>query len=162
MFLLLSNIIQGHKMKRVTKRVFTAVMACMMACLMFVTPVFAATNYFSKTTVKLNAISGGESRYSQVTSGSVSGSERSITKVELYCNVASGTDPYTIYVESPSGTVRSISGPTKSGTITITGFEGEDPSGTWTIWIKNNGISYNGNIYPASTVTITLKVYYSY
>ena len=149
-------------MKRVTKRAFTAVMACMMACLMFVTPVFAATNYFSKTTVKLNAISGGESRYSQVTSGSVSGSERSIAKVELYCNVSSGTDPYTIYVESPSGTVKSITGPSKSGTITLTGFNGEDPSGTWTIWIKNNGISYNGNIYPASTVTITLKVYYNY
>lgn len=79
-------------MKRVRKRVFTAVMACMMACLMFVTPVLAATNNFSKTTVKLNAISGGISRYSSVTSGSVSGSNPSITKVELYCNVASGTD----------------------------------------------------------------------
>ncbi|MDE7202377.1 MAG: hypothetical protein K2O91_10880 [Lachnospiraceae bacterium] len=149
-------------MKRVTKRVFTAVMACMMACLMFVTPVLAATNNFSKTTVKLNAISGGISRYSTVTSGSISVGDPSITKVELYCNVASGTDPYTIYVESPKGTVKSISGPTKSGTITITGFEGENPSGSWTIWIKNNGVSYNGNIYPASTVTITLKVAYSY
>ncbi len=149
-------------MKRATKRIFTAVMACMMACMMFVTPVFAATNNFSKTTVKLNALSGGESRYSQVTSGSVSGSNRSITKVELYCNVASGTDPYTIYVESPSGTVKSISGPSRSGNVTINGFAGEDPSGTWTIWIKNNGVSYNGNIYPASTVTITLKVSYSY
>ena len=149
-------------MKRVTKRVFTAVMACMMACLMFVTPVLAATNNFSKTTVKLNAISGGTSKTSNVTSGSVSGSNLSITKVELYCNVASGTDPYTIYVKSPSGTTKSISGPTKSGTITITGFEGEDPSGTWSIWIQNNGVSYNGNIYPVSTVTITLKVAYSY
>jgi len=82
--------------------------------------------------------------------------------VELYCNVASGTDPYTIYVKSPSGTTKSISGPTKSGTITITGFEGENPSGTWSIWIQNNGVSYNGNIYPVSTVTITLKVAYSY
>lgn len=149
-------------MKRVTKRVFTAVMACMMACLMFVTPVLAATNNFSKTTVKLNAISGGTSKTSNVTSGSVSGSNPSITKVELYCNVASGTDPYTIYVKSPSGTTKSISGLTKSGTITITGFEGEDPSGTWSIWIQNNGVSYNGNIYPVSTVTITLKVAYSY
>lgn len=127
-------------MKRVTKRVFTAVMACMMACLMFVTPVLAATNNFSKTTVKLNAISGGTSKTSNVTSGSVSGSNPSITKVELYCNVASGTDPYTIYVKSPSGTTKSISGPTKSGTITITGFEGENPSGTWSIWIQNNGV----------------------
>ncbi|MDE6253100.1 MAG: hypothetical protein K2M78_10760 [Lachnospiraceae bacterium] len=149
-------------MKRVTKRVFTAVMACMMACLMFVTPVFAATNNFSKTTVKLNAISGGISRYSTVTSGSISVGEPSITKVELYCNVASGTDPYTIYVESPKGTVKTITGPSRSGNVTITGFEGEDPSGSWTIWIKNNGVSYNGNIYPASTATITLKVTYSY
>jgi subtilisin-like proprotein convertase family protein len=117
---------------------------------------------FSKTTVKLNAISGGTSKTSNVTSGSVSGSNPSITKVELYCNVASGTDPYTIYVKSPSGTTKSISGPTKSGTITITGFEGENPSGTWSIWIQNNGVSYNGNIYPVSTVTITLKVAYSY
>lgn len=55
-------------MKRVKKRTFTAVIACMMACLMFVTPVFAATNNFSKTTVKLNAINGGNSRESNVTS----------------------------------------------------------------------------------------------
>ena len=92
-------------------------MACMMACLMFVTPVLAANNNFSKTTVKLNAISGGISRYSSVTSGSVSGSNPSITKVELYCNVASGTDPYTIYVESPKGTIKSIAGPTKVETL---------------------------------------------
>lgn len=149
-------------MKRVTKKFFTAVMACMMACLMFVTPVLAAANNFSKTTVKLNAFSGGTSTYSTVTSGSVSETDPSITKVELYCNVSSGSDPYTIYVESPKGTVKSISGPTKSGTITIPGFEGENPSGSWTIWIKNNGVSYNGNIYPVSTVTITLKVAYSY
>ena len=56
-------------MKRVTKRVFTAVMACMMACLMFVTPVLAATNNFRKTTVKLNALSGGPSKTRNVTSG---------------------------------------------------------------------------------------------
>lgn len=130
-------------MKRLTKRVFTTVMSCLMFCLMFVTPVLAATNCFSKTTVKLNAINGGTSRYSSITSGSVSGSKPSITKVELYCNVDSGTDPYTIYVESPSGTTKSISGPTKGGTITITGFEGENPSGTWSIWIQNNGVSYN-------------------
>lgn len=149
-------------MKRVIKRSFTTVIACLMACIMFVTPVFAATNTFSRTTVKLNAMNGGISRYSTVTSGSLLGSERSITKVELYCNVASGTDPYTIYVESPSGTVIPVPGPNRSGSIVVTGFEGEDPYGTWTIWIKNNGISYNGNIYPTSTVTITLKVTYSY
>ncbi len=149
-------------MKRVKKRTFTAVIACMMACLMFVTPVFAATNNFSKTTVKLNAINGGNSRESSVTSGSVLGDNPAITKVELYCNVSTGTDPYTIYVKSPSGTTNSMTGPTKSGNIIMTGFEEENPSGTWTIWIRNSGISYNGNIYPASTVTVTLKVSYSY
>lgn len=149
-------------MKRVTKRAFTAVIACMMACLMFVTPVFAATNYFSKTTVKLNALNGGTSRESSVTSGSVSGDNPSITNVELYCNVASGTDPYVIYVKSPKGTVATITGPSRSGTVTTSAFNGENPSGTWKVWIQNLGVSYNGNLIPASTVTVTLKVYYSY
>ncbi|MGL5272470.1 MAG: hypothetical protein ACRC8J_03155 [Phocaeicola sp.] len=149
-------------MKTVSKRAFTAVIACMMTCLMFVTPVLAATNSFSKTTVKLNAINGGTSRESKVTSGSVSGSDLLITKVELYCNVSNGSDAYTIYVKNPDGVIKSIAGPSKSGTITLTGFENTDPYGTWTIWIKNSGISYNGNIYPTSTATITLKVAYSY
>ena len=149
-------------MKRATKRTFTAVIACMMACLMFVTPVFAASSFYSKTTTKLNAINGGISKTSNVTSGSVSGTDPSITKVELYCNVASGTDPYTIYVKSPKGTITTISGPTKNGTLTTSAFNGENPYGTWSIWIQNNGVSYNGNIIPASTVTITLKVYYNY
>lgn len=95
-------------MKRLTKKVFTTVMACLMACLMFVTPVLAATNCFSKTTTKLNAINGGTSRYCSITSGSVSGNNPSITKLELYCNAASGTDPYTIYVKSPDGTIISF------------------------------------------------------
>lgn len=149
-------------MKRVTKRTFTAVIACMMACLMFVTPVFAATNNFSKPTVKLNAINGGTSKTSNVTSGSVLGDNPSITNVDLWCNVASGTDPYVIYVKSPKGTIATISGPTKSGTVSTSAFNGENPSGTWSIWIQNLGVSYNGNIIPASTVTITLKVAYSY
>ena len=149
-------------MKVKLKKSFTAVIACMMACMMFVTPVFAATTTYSRQTVKLNAMSGGTSRESKVSSGSVLGNDSSITKVELYCNVSRGTDPYTIYVESPSGTTQSVSGPSKSGTIVVSGFEGENPYGTWTIWIKNSGITTNGNMYPVSTVTITLKVTYSY
>lgn len=149
-------------MQKVVKKSFMSVVACLMACMMFAVPVFAASNNFSKTTVKLNAINGGESRKSTLSSGSVTGNNPSISKVQLYCNVSSGSDPYTIYVLSPKGTTRSITGPSKSGTITITGFEGENPSGTWTIWIKNSGVSYKGNIYPTSTVTITLKVAYSY
>lgn len=146
-------------MKVFSKRIFTVVVACMMACLMSVTPVLAASS-FSKTTVKLNAYSGGISTKSQVTSGTV-GDNKSVTKVELRCNVSSGSDPYTLYVESPEGTTASFVGPIPSDTITTTAFNGEDPYGTWTIWIKNSGVSYNGNIKPVSTVTVTIKVFYS-
>lgn len=116
-------------MKKVIRRTFTTVIACMMAYLIFVTPVLAASYTFSKTAVRLNALSGGNSRESKVTLGSILVDDPSITKVELYCNVTSGIDPYTIYVKSPSDTVRSITGPTKSRTITITEFEGEGSSG---------------------------------
>ncbi len=46
-------------MKAVKRKVYVSVVACFMACLMFAMPVMAAsTNYFSKTTPKLNAING--------------------------------------------------------------------------------------------------------
>lgn len=144
------------------KKAFSSVIISFLVCMMFVTPVFAASNYFSKTTVKLNAINGGTSTKSTVSSGSVSGTDRSLTKAELYCNVSSGSDPYTLYVKSPKGTLKSFTGPTSSQTLTTTAFNGEDPSGTWTIYIVNSGVSYNGNIYPVSTVTVTLKATYSY
>lgn len=149
-------------MKAVFKKALTAVIACMMACVMFVTPVFAATNYFSKTTVKLNAYNGGSSTVSALSSGSVSGSERSITSVSLYCNVSRGSDPYTLYVQSPEGTTAILDGPTSSTTLTSNAFAGEDPEGKWKIWIVNSGYTTHGNVYPVSTVTVTLKVYYEY
>ena len=48
-------------MKTMTKRTLTAVMACIMVCMMFSMQVFAASSYFSKSTTKLNAFSGGKS-----------------------------------------------------------------------------------------------------
>ena len=48
----------------------------------------------------------------------------------------------------------SISGPINSGTITANVFEGENSSGKWTVYIQNSGVSYNGNIYPVSIVTV--------
>lgn len=146
-------------MKIFSKRVYVVVVACLMSCIMFATPALAAGS-FSKTTVKLNAYSGGISTKSKVTSGTV-GDNQSITKVELRCTVSSGSDPYTLYVQSPEGSIESFAGPIPSDTIPTTTFNGEDPSGTWTIWIKNNGVSTNGNIYPVSTVTVTIKVHYS-
>lgn len=149
-------------MGRIKKKILASVVVCLVASMMFAVPVFAASNYFSKTTVKLNALNGGISTKSTLSSGSVSGTNPSISDVELYCNVSSGTDPYTLYVKSPEGTLASISGPINSGTITTDAFEGENPSGKWTVYIQNSGVSYNGNIYPVSIVTVTLKVHYDY
>ena len=146
-------------MKIFSKRIITVVVACMMACLMSVTPALAAGS-FTKTTVKLNAYSGGSSTKSKVTSGTV-GDNLSVTKVELRCTVSAGSDPYTLYVKSPEGSTESFVGPIPTDTITTTAFNGENPYGTWTIWIVNNNVSLNGNIRPVSTVTVRIKVIYS-
>lgn len=151
-------------MKTVKRKIFASVIACFMACIMFTMPVLAATtssSYFSKTTTKLNAINGGKSAISSVSSGSVSAGA-SVTSVKLFCNVARGTDPYTLYIKSPEGTIAYFSGPTSSTTFTTDVFNGENPKGTWSVWIVNSGVSYNGNIYPASTVTVSLTAYYDY
>lgn len=150
-------------MKVVRKKVLTTIMACFMACLMFSMPVLAATNSFSKTTVKLNAIDGGVSKISKVTSGSVLGTSPKITQVKVYLNVASGTDPFDLYIESPSGKAAKLTPSTKSGTYYVTDFNGENPKGEWYVHIENLGITYDPiKIYPVSTVTATLTVTYSY
>lgn len=151
-------------MKTVKRRIFTSVIACFMACMMFAMPVLAATtssSYFSKTTTKLNALNGGKSATSSVTSGSVPDGAY-VTSVKVFVNVARGTDPYTLYIKSPEGTIASFSGPTSSTTFTTNVFDSETPKGTWSVWIVNSGVSYNGNIYPASTATVSLTVYYDY
>ena len=95
-------------MNTIKKRALTSIAVCFMACLMFSMPVLAASNSFSKTTVKLNAIDGGVSQIAKVSSGSVLGTNPKITQVKVYLNVASGTDPFDLYIESPEGTVNSI------------------------------------------------------
>lgn len=151
-------------MKVVKRKAIVSVIACFMACLMFAMPVMAAsTNYFSKTTVKLNAMNGGISRISSLSSGSVSGTNRSITQVSAYVNVGSGSDPFDVHIVSPEGTEYVFTASTSNKTYNITYFNGEDPKGTWSVYIENQGFSYNPNqIYPTSTATITLKVTYSY
>ena len=149
-------------MKAITKRTLTAVMACMMVCMMFSMQVFAASSFFSKSTTKLNAYSGGKSNESSFTSGSIPDGAK-ITSVKIAYNVASGTDPYKVYLVSPSGTVYSVSGPTSSTTVSnINVFNGEDPEGTWKAYIINSGYTTHGNIYPVSTVTLSVTVNYEY
>lgn len=118
---------------------------------------------FSMTPVRLNAINGGSSEKKTVSYGHFLGSEQSIKSVQLFVDDWSHSDPYTIFVQSPSGTVKSISGPSSSSTISIDGFVGEDPNGTWTVWIENSGISNKGiTYYSGSSVRITLKGSYKY
>lgn len=116
-------------------------------------PASSGTNYFSKITSKLNSLNGATAS-SNLSSGSCSGTTRSITKVTAYCRVSSGSSNFNLVITSPENTVVTQSCGTSSTTYTLTGFNGEDPKGTW-----NVGVASKGTV---STVTVTLKVYYSY
>lgn len=86
-----------------------------------------------------------------------------ITQVKVYLNVASGTDPFDLYIESPEGTVARLTPSTKSRTYYVTDFVCENPKGDWYLQIENLGKTYDPNkLYPASTVTATITVTYSY
>lgn len=139
-------------------------------CTMFAMPVSAAgvsdyagdeitvaattgTNYFSKTTTKLNSLNGLEAS-SLLSSGSCSGNTRDITSVTVNCRVSSGSSRYILKVTSPEGIVATKSCGTSSTTYTFTEFNNQDPNGKWTVSIITQGI--------VSTVTGTLKVNYSY
>ncbi len=64
-----------------------------------------ATNYWTKTTTKLNSVYGTASNISTVSSGSVSGSNPQILKIEVYSRVSSGSDSFYLYVEDGNGNV---------------------------------------------------------
>lgn len=111
------------------------------------------SNYFSKITTKLNSVNGATAS-SSLSSGSCSGTTRSITEVTVYCRVSSGSSNFLLTVTSPSGKVQTMSCGTSSATYTFTGFNGEDPYGTWKVAINSRGT--------VSTVTATLKTTYNY
>ena len=107
-----------------------------------------ATNYWTKTTTKLNSVYGTASNISTVSSGSVSGSNPQILKIEVYSRVSSGSDSFYLYVEDGNGNVNYTT-VSKSGTITINDFNGFDPSGNWykslpMLLIKQNKIRFQG------------------
>ena len=150
-------------MNTIKKRALTSIAVCFMACLMFSMPVLAASNSFSKTTVKLNAIDGGVSQIAKVSSGSVLGTNPKITQVKVYLNVASGTDPFDLYIESPEGTVARLTSFARLSKYLVTDFVRPDPIAVWSLQIENLGKTYDPNkLYPASTVTATITVTYSY
>lgn len=149
-------------MKATKRKIAVSIVMSLIMCMMFSVTAFAATSTSSKTYAKMNALNGlSVTKYATI---SATGSNPSITKVELSLNVSSGSDPFYITVESPEGTTATISPSTTSKSYDLTTyFEGENPNGKWYITLQNAGYSYNPNqIYPTSTVTPTLKVTYSY
>lgn len=121
----------------------------------FSIPVLAATNSFSKS-IRLST-----TEKTCFSFGSM-GENALVTQVKVYLNAASGTDPFDVYIESPSGTVVTLTPSTKSGTYLINNFNGENPKGTWCAWIESRDETSNPNqMYPMTTsVTIGVSVEY--
>lgn len=138
-------------MKKIISYFLSGIVLC---TALLVTPVSAAeVAPAEETTTKLNSVYGTVSNISTVSSGSVSGSNPQILKIEVYSRVSSGSDSFYLYVEDGNGNVNYTT-VSKSGTITINDFNGFDPSGKWKIWIVTKGT--------VSTSTETIKVYYTY
>ena len=153
------------------KKKMITIITCIMLTIMTVIPVSASelpalgsaktdntvfitrsSNYFSKSLSKMNALNYGYSNIVHVTSGSVTGTTRSITNVTVYIRLSGSS--CVLHVMSPSGNdcYQTV---TSTGTYTFTGFNGEDPYGDWYVYIVTNG--------PASTASSgVLKVYYNY
>ena len=112
-----------------------------------------ATSYWTKTTTELISINGEKSSVLTFSSGSVSGTEPKITKVEAYCIVSSGSDPFYLWIEDANGNAH-CAVVSQSGTIITTAFNGLDPRGKWKVWIVTKET--------ISIATITIKVYYTY
>ncbi|GFI32690.1 hypothetical protein IMSAGC013_04094 [Lachnospiraceae bacterium] len=109
-----------------------------------------ASNYFTKPTIRLNSVAGSESRYVNISTGSVSGN---IISISLYVRVINGSDPFKLCLQAPDGSLfwTVIE---KTGTIDINSFDGKDLSGNWKMWIETLGIS--------STAEIKMKIYYNF
>jgi len=123
-------------------------------CSVLSVQVFAANDYFSGMTGKMNAVAianGGVSSAWNISSGSVP-TNASVTSVTLNVTVSSGSSPFYIYVKSPTGTITSKY--VGSTSITFTEFNNQNPKGTWQVWIETTGT--------VSTASATMKVNYSY
>ena len=148
-----------------------SIILCMSLCIMDTLPVSAmevmpkenviekeevsatsGSSCFSKSLSKLSSVNGATSKVVTFTSGSVvSGAQ--VTSIKVFVNKSTGSDPFIIYIQAPDGTIYSFL-VTGSETIVLDYFNGCDPSGSWKIWIKTQGL--------VSTANITLTVYYSY
>lgn len=106
-------------------------------------------NYFTKGLTKLNALNYGSSNICHVTSGSIVGTNPSITKVSVYVRLSGSSCK--LHVVSPNGTDKYVS-VSSSGTYNFTGFNGENPSGDWYVYIVTNG-----SVSTASSGSLTVE-----
>lgn len=143
---------------KMRKKISLMVITCLVACMISGVTAFASTSTTSMTYSKMNAVNGNS-----VTAYRTCYSIGTATKVQLVLNVSSGSDPFTITVKSPSGTEATITPSTKSGTYDLTSyFSGESIKGKWYIVLTNLGYTYDTTkIYPATTVTPTIKITYN-
>lgn len=137
-------------MKLLKKKILVVFMACLVLALTSSIPVLAATNSFSsairlttdkKTSFSLRGLSGGDIQVSQL---------------KIYFNISSGTgEKFSVYLESPSGTVVKLMPLAYSGTYYINSFNGEDPKGTWYAWIEMEDNALIKNMIVNASVTVT-------
>lgn len=147
-------------MKQICRKIMSSVAVALIVCMMFSMTAFAATTLSTSGSFgKMNAINGLS--VTKCRTFYATETNHTITQVKLFLNVSSGSDPFEVTITSPMGTVYTFYPSTTSNTYTINVFNGEDLRGTWCITIKNLGYSYDPtHIYPATTVTPNLTIYY--
>lgn len=135
-----------------TKRVIAMLIVLVMAFSIFSVQATAYTGSFSAAlSGTMNALYGGTSARWAISLPTLPPNSV-VMGVTISFTVSSGSDSCYIYVQCPAplpiGTTIRF-GPYRPGTYTITipGFNGLNPQGTWYVWIQTTGI--------VSTVTIT-------
>lgn len=150
------------------KKIVSLLTACLLMCSFCVTSVSAAeavpvqevevvqegasaraTDYFSGLTGTMNSYNGAQSRIFERSSGSIP-SDSTITSVEAYVSVSSGSSPFYLVIKAPDRTVREVY-VRSSGYYTLD-FSGVDAYGTWQVYIYSTG--------GVSTATANVKYYY--
>ena len=122
-------------MKLIKKKILVILVVCFMLGISFSAPVLAATNTISKA-IRLNT--NGKTNFSL---GSSVSTNSQVAQVKVSINISNGSaaPSYTVYIESPKGTMASFIPSTGSKTYIINSFDGENPKGTWSAWIEKTG-----------------------
>lgn len=110
-----------------------------------------SSNYFSGITGKMNSLNGKQSRVFNISSGSIDTTAK-VTNVTVNVTVSSGSSPFYLLIENPSGQVveKYVS---KSGSISVSDFKNTSAKGTWKLSIVSNGL--------VSTATARMIVNYN-